>query len=96
MIVKQAPILNWCIQGTCIAVPLSLWTFCLSITQVYAHEHVKCWTGIVQLTESKNVCKQNVKWKPTVSAHFYEIFLHGLLSLHFYTRAFETEISRRK
>ena len=33
--------------------------------------HVKRLTGGVQPTVSKNVCKQNVKLKPIVSAHFY-------------------------
>ena len=71
MIVKQTTIINWCIHSIWIQVSSVLCTFCLRITQVYAHAHVKSWTGRVQLTVSKNLCKQNVKWKPTVYAHFY-------------------------
>ena len=35
---------------------------------------------MVQLIESKNLCKQNVKWKPTVFAHFYTKLKFGSLN----------------
>ena len=71
MIEKQTTILNLCIHSIWSQVLSELYTFCLRITQLYAHAHVKSWPGRVQFAVSKNLCKQNVKWKPTVYVHFY-------------------------
>ena len=80
MIVKQTNILNGYNRSIWIQAPSVLCIFYLSITQVYAHAHVKSWTGRVQLTMSKNLCKQNVKWKPTVYTHFYANLEFGSLN----------------
>ena len=46
----------------------------------FSHAQVKSRTESVQLTVSKNLCQQNVKWKPTVPAHFYAKLEFGLLN----------------